>query len=167
MSTDTICRYFQFRFGDIKWLSIHNSSQLRFAFLKFRVADSAQKASDQKQHMIAGHIVNVVIADLTQEPQCSFLSLNDECINKILKNLEWKDLCKIANMCSRLRELARKVFSSIYDGTAFTLMESGETIEDLVRNFGSTMHQDSRTIRWHAHSTIIAKILSRVVKFRG
>lgn len=137
MSKEAIFEYFQSRFGDIKWLAIHNSLPHRFAVLKFRLADAARNASARSQHTIAGHVVHVSIAHQVQEKHCNFLSMDDECIGRILEYLERKDLCSMADMCSRLRKLSRKRFSSIYDGQVLEWVQTGESIEDCLRNFGS------------------------------
>lgn len=84
--------------------------------------------------------MNIWVADEIQK-QCDLLSLNDDCFREILKHLEPKDLCSIANVCTSLRYKAEDVFLSRYKEKFLT--EAEEIIEECLRIFGSKM----KTIR--------------------
>lgn len=137
LSSSTIFQYFHSNYGEIVRVSVHTIPECRVAIVSFKHEEHAIAASQRKQHIIAGSIVHVSIADEIRE-QTTLLSLNDDCFLEIFKQLELKDLCAISNVCLRLRGLAQTDFSSKYKDKVFTLRESDdEIVADCLRNFGS------------------------------
>lgn len=137
MSDEAICEYFQSSYGDINWISMYTIPKYRFAILKFRLATSVRKASDRKQHTIAGSIVNVSIAEQMNRKRFGLLSLNDKLIIGVLQHLDWKDLWSVANTQSqRLKKLTERTFASMYEDRVLCMSESDSTIEDCLRTFG-------------------------------
>lgn len=137
MLADSIHEYFRRNYGEVKRVDFYTIPEYRFAVVKFILAENALKPSQRKQHTIAGRIVNVSIADEIHR-QCYLLSLNDYCLVEILKCLEWKDLCAISDVCSRLAELAQMAFTSKYKNRVFKMITYDEEIEEkFLQTFGS------------------------------
>lgn len=138
MSTNEIYKYFQSIY-EVEWVAVHPGPEYRFAIVTFKDEENAKQAAQRKLHTIAGSIVTVSTAESILE-RPSLLSLNDDCILEIFKNLELKDLCSASNTNSRARGLAQTDFASRYKDKVFTLLENDEKVADYLRNFGSQIH---------------------------
>lgn len=166
MSADTIFRFFQSYYGQVEGVVPHSVRGNPFAIIAFCQHKTARKASEQQQLTIAGVTVNVLNVDEFQQ-QCNLISLNDDCILEILKSSTLDDLCRMANVCTRLKALAQRDFASKYKGKVVKLAGSDVTIAQSLRNFGSLIHSICLIPKGYFYKPINPFILHLLLKYCG
>lgn len=114
---------------------MHTEKTHRVAFVAFREANDARRASVFTAHTIAGNVVNVTMPDTIVQPP-NLLSMPDDCVQDIMRHLELKDLCSVAGVCQRLRTLAKAVF--LPKGKDLRLrIKSVQDVQECFRSFGA------------------------------
>lgn len=134
ISANAILQFFIRNYGEVEYVGLHTEETHRVAFVAFREASNARRASVFTAHTIAGNVVNVTMPDtIVQSP--NLLSMPDDCVRDIMRHLELKDLCSMAGVCERLRTLAKAVFGP--KGKDLRLgIKSVQDVQECLRNFG-------------------------------
>lgn len=115
---------------------IHKSAKIESVPAK---RPSKSTKLNRSKYRVTGCTANKSI-DNQNKLRSDFLTMNDDCIIAILNHLEVKDLPSIANTSIRMQTLARMAFSSKFRNQRVVLVETEETVEDCLRNFGSQIH---------------------------
>lgn len=69
----------------------------------------------------------------------SFVILFRQLVLEILRHVNWADLCSVADVCPRLKALARTIFSSKWKKFKL-IVNSAEDVENCVRHFGAQIN---------------------------
>lgn len=134
ISADAILQFFIRNYGEVEYVGLHTEKTHRVAFVAFREANDARRASVFTAHTIAGNVVNVRMPDTIVQPP-NLLSMPDDCVRDIMHRLELKDLCSVAGASQRLRTLAKAVFRP--KGKNLRLrVKSVQDVQECLRSFG-------------------------------
>lgn len=95
----------------MEYIGLHTEDEHRVAFVVFRCANDARRASVFKAHTIAGNVVDVTRPDAVAQSS-NLLNMPVDCLEAIMRQLELKDLCSMAGVCLHFKALASEVFKS-------------------------------------------------------
>lgn len=126
-----IWHYFA-KFGDVVRVEIHEGEVNRLAIVSF--SHGIHNVPPQT-HFIANKRIRLTVPVAVQKHP-ELLNLNYDCFEKILVQLEFKDLCSIAGACNRLQEIARDVYASKWK-TCACKVDTVQELKDYLRHFGS------------------------------
>lgn len=119
----------------MEYVGLHTEQTYRVAFVLFRDANDARRASVFTVHTIAGNVVNVKMADTVVHPP-NLLSMPDDCLLDIMRIMELKDLCSVAGACKRFNDLAKMVFKTKWKDLRLTISHV-QDLHECLRRFGS------------------------------
>lgn len=141
ISADAILQFFTKNYGEIEYVGLHTEDTHRVAFVVFREANDARRASVFTSHTIAGCVVDVTLPVAVAHPP-NLVNMPDDCVMDILRLLELKDLCNVASVCQRLNGLAKDVFTLKWKELHLTITNVPDLLQCL-RTFGPVIHSIS------------------------
>lgn len=138
MTANAIFQHFQCNYGHVECVGIYAISELCLAVVTFGEEETAKKASEHKQHTIAGSTVNVWIANELQN-QSNLLSLNEDCLLGIFSYFKLDDRIQRRKCVLPLGANDRNGFliKTSKDKVLALKNKSVERIEFYLRAFGS------------------------------
>lgn len=116
-------------------VAVYTENDRRFAIITFEKTADAVEAAAAGTHRIAEHVMKVSTTEAIQQPM-NLLGINDDCLLGIMQHLDLKDLCNVASVCDRFKQLAVMVFSSKWKDAAM-IVSSVEDVKVFLRHFGS------------------------------
>lgn len=166
VTREHLLNYF-IKYGKVQNVRVHKKAN-GFGFVTFAKPEAASKALQCRSHTINGKEIIVAMADswhqekpldlqtnnntgkpvtlpieLTNATGTYLLHLNDDCLYEIfsLNYLNIMDLCSVAETCTRMKDIAVRIFTKAHKSCVFNDM-SLKTIHEMRRmliNFGSSI----------------------------
>lgn len=105
---DRIKCYFE-QFGEVDTVEIH---QENYGFVEFKMIETAATVLSDGIHHIDGCAVQVKVAESDHQPDHILNVPDNDCLRKILSDLNSLDLTRATSACDRFNELAKSIFSA-------------------------------------------------------
>lgn len=150
-------QFFIKNYGEVEYVGLHTEKAHRIAFVVFREPNDARRAAVFTAHTIAGHVVDVKTPEIVAQPP-NLLSMPDDCVKDIMRQLELRDLCSIAGVCQRFNALAKAVFKPKWKDLRLTVNDVRD-LQECVRCFGAEIQsiclKPSENLQKSHHNSVL------------